>query len=177
MRILTVISLLVVAVSAGCDTGAARRAQIEQAEAQVARIVEDLDGRTTETGVYIRVEEGELGERDPWGTEISVGYSQGGVAETVTVRSAGPDGEFQTDDDIVASGMAANLKGIGEGIKKNVEETSANAAKGAVKGAVEGVKQSIRESLPFGKKKGDDAPPEADVDPAEAQPAAEQPGD
>lgn len=104
----------------GCN-GAAQRA-VEQAEAQVKQIAADLDARTTETGVYVRVKEGEIKENDPWGTPVQVSYSQGGVAEMVSVRSAGPDRQFHTDDDLVAGGMAANLKGIGEGIKKNTEE-------------------------------------------------------
>ena len=62
----------------------------------------------------------------------------------MSVRSAGPDREFHTADDVVAQGVAANLKGIGEGIKKNAEETAAKAAKGAVKGTVEGVKELLR---------------------------------
>jgi hypothetical protein len=67
----------------------------------------------------------------------------------VRVRSAGPDREFDTKDDVVAEGMSANLKGIGEGIKKNAEETAANAAKGIVRGTVAGVKESIKDALQF----------------------------
>ena len=139
--------------ASGCSNGANQRASIERAQSQVARIAEDLDGRTTESGVYIRAEKDEIKERDPWGTPVKVTYSQGGVAETLSVRSAGPDRTFQTQDDIFAQGMAANLKGIGEGIKKNAEETAANAAKGVVKGAVTGVKESIKDALPSRNKK------------------------
>src|SRR5262245_26019521 len=96
----------------GCDNGAARREAIEKARAQVQRIVEDLDNRTTESGVYVRVKDDEIKESDPWGTRVQISYSQGGVAETVSARSAGPDRQFHTDDDLVAQGMSANLKGI-----------------------------------------------------------------
>ena len=129
----------------------------ERAAAQVQRIADDLDGRTTATGVYIRVKDADIKESDPWGTRIKVGYSQGGIAEMVEVRSAGPDREFHTGDDVVADRMAANLKGVGEGIKKNVEETANRAAKGVVKGAVQGVKESIKESVPRKKKENDNA--------------------
>ena len=81
----------------------------------------------------------------------------------VHVRSAGPDCEFNTRDDIVAEKMAANLKGIGEGIKKNAEETAANAARGVIKGAVQGVKESIIDSLPGKKKKQKPEESEPDV--------------
>lgn len=129
--------------------------KLENAHAQVSRITADLDRKTTATGVYVRAKEGEINEKDPWGTPIDVSYSQGGVAEVVQVRSAGPDRKFRTDDDIVRQGMAMNFKGAGEGIKKNAEETASKVAKGFVKGTVEGVKDSIKEALPFKKKRGD----------------------
>jgi hypothetical protein len=136
-------------ITPGCDNGAARRAAIEKAEAQVRRIAAELDKRTTETGVYVRVKEGEVKEGDPWGKRVEISYSQGGIAEVVRVRSAGPDREFNTKDDVVAEGMSANLKGVGEGIKRNAEETAVNAAKGIVRGTVEGVRESIKDALPF----------------------------
>jgi hypothetical protein len=135
-------------VVAGCADDHSR----EKAEAQIQRLADDLDSKTTETGVYIRVKDGEIKETDPWGTPVKVSYSQGGVAEMIEVRSAGPDREFHTSDDLAAQRMAANLKGIGEGIKNNAEATAAGAAKGLVKGAVEGVKESIKDSLPRKKK-------------------------
>ena len=158
----------------GCDNGAARRAAIEKAQAQVRRIAEELDKRTTETGVYMRVKEDEIKENDPWGTRLSISYSQGGVAETIAVRSAGPDRELHTDDDVVANGMAMNFKGVGEGIKKNVETTATNAARGAVKGAVEGMKESIKDSLPFKRKRKADSEVDTEKDPQ--QDAQREPG-
>ncbi len=148
----------------GCSDRAAQEAKITQAQAQVARIAEDLDRQTTEAGVYVRVKDGKVNETDPWGTPIEVVYSQGGVAETVVVRSAGPDRQFHTTDDIQASGMSANLKGIGQGVQKNIEQTVANAAKGVVKGAVAGAKEALKESIAR-KKPADDeqSAPEADA--------------
>jgi hypothetical protein len=147
-----VLVLPVLAFASGCENPVARQAAIDKAESQVSRIAEELDKRTDKAGVYVRVEEGDLKERDPWGTPIKVSYAQGGVAEVLRVCSAGPDREFHTEDDVQALGMSANFKGLGEGLKENVEEASAKAAKGAVKGAVDGVKESIRDALP-GKKK------------------------
>ncbi len=48
------------AAAVGCEDRAARQAALENAQAQVRRIAEDLDKRTTETGVYIRAKEGEI---------------------------------------------------------------------------------------------------------------------
>jgi hypothetical protein len=163
-------------IAAACDNGAARRAAIEKAEAQVRRIAADLDKRTTESGVYVRVKEGEIKENDPWGKRVEVSYSQGGVAEVVRVRSAGPDHEFDTKDDVVAEGMAINLKGIGEGIKNNSEETAAKTAKGLVIGTVEGVKESIKDALPFKKNIDGDAGKRTKGVPQDNQPDVNESG-
>ena len=88
----------------------------------MTRWAEKLDAQTTKTGIYIRHQGENLPEKDPWGKVLQVQYKQWGVAETVTVRSAGPDGTLFTSDDIVDERMAANFKGLGEGVKKNVSE-------------------------------------------------------
>ncbi|MEZ6090041.1 MAG: hypothetical protein R3C05_18845 [Pirellulaceae bacterium] len=137
--------------TSGCGNATLHR-EIEQAQAQVRRIVAELDQRTTETGVYVRIKDDDIVEIDPWSTRIEITYSQGGIAETVSVRSAGPDRLFHSDDDVVAQASTTNLKGVGEGIKKNSEEVAKNVGKGLVKGVVSGVK----EVLPF-KKKGERA--------------------
>src|SRR6478609_5446318 len=81
----------------GCRDPAAERAR-ERAETLVQRIADDLDGRTTATGVFVRAKDADIKDTDPWGTRLKVGYSQGGIAEIVEVRCAGPDRELYTDD-------------------------------------------------------------------------------
>jgi hypothetical protein len=75
---------------------------------------------------------------------LSVVYTQGGLAEIVSVRSAGPDGISHTADDIVALRGSANFKGVGTGAQQHVEEFGRRGARGWTKGLVEGVKQSMR---------------------------------
>ena len=137
------------AITLACIAGCASKSQeqIDRATAQVQRLTEELDSRTTDAGVYVRVDAGDVKETDPWGTNLQVVYSQGGVAETLTVRSAGPDHEFHTADDIQAVAIAVNLKGIGTGIQKGLEKTAAGTAKGFVKGTISGVKESIKETF------------------------------
>jgi hypothetical protein len=125
-----------------------------EARAQVDRWAEKLGGQTTDTGVYIRHAGEQLPEDDPWGTPLSVNYTGGGFAETLTVRSAGPDQVFHTDDDIVARRSVVNLKGVGKALKENVEEFAQQGSRGMAKGAVEGIKQGVQEAL--GKKKQQD---------------------
>jgi Type II secretion system (T2SS), protein G len=116
--------------------------QREQAKAQCEEWADKLDKQTTDAGIYVR-DSGESLPDDPWGQKLRLSYSQGGVAEMLEVRSLGPDGLPNTDDDIRIGRMAANLKGIGTGIKTNTEETARNAARGAVKGVAEGIKDVI----------------------------------
>lgn len=132
--------------------GCGSRAEVERARSQVRQIVQQLDKKTDEKGIYIRAPEGDTDHLDPWGKPIQVSYSQGGVMETLTVTSAGPDRLLHTDDDIRAFGVAVNFKGVGEGIRKNAEETSRKAAKGVVKGTADAIKDSVKDALPRKKK-------------------------
>lgn len=158
----TLLSVAALLFAAGCNTPLTQQAAVDKAEAQTARLAEQLDQKTTATGAYIRVRDGDIRENDPWGTRIKVTYSQGGLAETIDVRSAGPDREFHTDDDIEATAISANLKGVGEGIKEHAGEVAASAAEGVVRGTVKGIKESIKDVLPKRKDKSASGDPEAD---------------
>jgi hypothetical protein len=120
---------------------------VERARFQVGRLADHFDRQTTATGVYIRPANNLAGERDPWGADIIVEYSQGGLAEIVTVTSAGPDRELHSADDISTFRQSMNLKGVGEGLKQHAGEVAGDMAKGAVKEAVEGVKESVKEGV------------------------------
>ena len=120
---------------------------MERTRSQVGRLADHFDRQTTASGVYIRPANNQAGENDPWGTPIVVEYSQGGMAEIVTVTSAGPDRELHSADDISTFRQSTNLKGVGEGIKKHAGDVAGEMAKGAVKGAVEGVKESVKEGV------------------------------
>src|SRR5260370_24678089 len=117
------------------------------ARAQVTRWAEQLHSQTTDAGVYIRHPANQLPENDPWGTPLNVTYAQGGFAETLTVRSAGPDGLFFTQDDVLAQRSVVNLKGIGKGAKDNIEEFSQNGARGLTRGVADGIRESVQEAL------------------------------
>lgn len=133
--------LVLVGLMCGCQRLMDARPQ--QTQDQVRRVADDLDTRTTKTGVYVRVEKPDLDERDGWGTPLRVTYSQGGVAEMVNVTSAGPDREFGTRDDISTERMAMNFKGVGEGVKENAGSVARDVAKGAVEGVADGVKETV----------------------------------
>lgn len=53
-----------------------------------------------------------LTETDPWGIRLKVDYKQDGINEIMTVRSAGPDAEFDTKDDLIRTRSASNFWGF-----------------------------------------------------------------
>lgn len=86
----------------GCQSKPDHRAEIEQAEQKISELAADLDGRRTETGAHVRVPADEITDEDPWGTTYKISYSQSPKSDVITVRSAGPDRVFNSDDDLVA---------------------------------------------------------------------------
>ncbi len=88
--------------------------------------------------------------------------------EILKVSSAGPDGKFDTDDDLIQERSSTNLAGVGEGIKENIGDVAERAATGAVKGTFKGLKEGIKESLPRRQKDEEPvaAPAKVDVPPA-----------
>lgn len=155
---------LAIVTGLGCST---ESRNVEQARSQVGRLADHFDRRTTSVGVYIRPANNQAGERDPWGTGIIVEYSQGGMAEIVTVTSAGPDREFHSSDDVSTFRQSTNLKGVGEGIKQHAGEVASEMAKGAVKGAIDGVKESVNEGVQNVKEGLKQALPKKKPEPAE----------
>ncbi len=132
---------LSLALIAALLVGCAKDDRPEQARTQVRAWAAKLDAQTDETGIYVR----HLGptEKDPWGNDLIVSYSQGGLAETVAVRSSGPDGVVHSDDDIVAWGSTTNVKGVGTGLQKNIQETAQKGARGAARGIIQGVREEL----------------------------------
>jgi hypothetical protein len=136
------------AVARGYEHHRAEDQRLKAARALCDQWADQLDRQTTETGTYVRHDGETLPASDPWGNQLRVAYSMGGMAELVEVRSLGSDGKTHTEDDVIAVRHSLNMKGIGTGIKNGAEETSRNAARGAVKGIADGTK----DVLGFGKK-------------------------
>lgn len=135
--------IVVVLISWGVSSHIENQAKHDDSLAIVTKWANNLDSRTDDAGIYIKDGLDEFGnmdipEQDSWGKNILANYSKGGMMEIITVSSAGPDGQFNTKDDIMQLRQSTNFSGIGSGIKRNIEETSANAARGAVSGAIQG---------------------------------------
>src|SRR3989344_8231693 len=111
----------------GCGDG-----KVEQAQKQVRAKVDVLDEQRTDSGTYVRKHGDE--EKDPWGRQLLVRFYRSGITEYVEVRSAGPDGHFHGQDDIVSTSSVRNFSGIGSGIKDKVGEAAKEATKGIIRG-------------------------------------------
>src|SRR5439155_9126093 len=113
-RPLTIVAALLLLSTCLLGLWLLRDAESRKAEArsQVTRWADQLHSQTTEAGIYVRHPGNQLPEADPWDTPLQLTYAQGGFSETLTVRSAGPDREFYTEDDILVQRSVVNLKGI-----------------------------------------------------------------
>jgi len=83
--------------------------KIKEANDSVAGWATELNQKTLENGGYEH-HQGFL-DVDPWGNNLKAEYSQKGTQEILTVRSAGPDGIYSNQDDIVHSKELQNLYG------------------------------------------------------------------
>jgi hypothetical protein len=73
--------------------------QCRQADDLVAKWTENLSSKGPQNNGFIQHEG--ITEPDPWGNFIKVNYKQEGFTEILTVASCGPDGVYNTNDDIV----------------------------------------------------------------------------
>jgi hypothetical protein len=83
----------------------AEREAAERARASetAARIVDELAKNTDADGRFVRKPEGQLPETDVWGRSFRLAYQPGNFSDGLEVRSAGPDGEWNTRDDVVVT--------------------------------------------------------------------------
>lgn len=81
------------------------RLEAERASASetAARLADELAKETDSDGRFVRRPEGPLSENDVWGHPFRLAYQPGRLSDGLEVRSAGPDGEWQTRDDIIAT--------------------------------------------------------------------------
>jgi hypothetical protein len=124
---------------AGCSDGT--KAKVEQTKAQVNEIMEALDTKIDKaTGLYLHEN---VEATDAWGHQIKVTYNQRNNYETLTVRSAGPDGTMFNKDDIV---IASRWYKVGAG-----SEDAKKILRDATSGVKEGLKTPRTNPNPEGK--------------------------
>src|SRR5439155_16970122 len=81
------------------------RREVERADTSetATRLADELAKDTDSDGRFVRKAEGPLPETDAWGRPFRLSYKTGTLSETLEVRSAGPDGEWETRDDVVVT--------------------------------------------------------------------------
>jgi hypothetical protein len=79
--------------------------ETERAEASktAVRLADEYAKDTDSDGRFVRKPAGELEEPDVWGRPFRLTYQPGTLSDGLEVRSAGPDGEWNTWDDVVAT--------------------------------------------------------------------------
>lgn len=86
--------------------------QLKDADALVHSTAESLAAKAD--GGFPRHEG--LTELDPWGNQLKIDYRQEWFEEIMVVRSAGPDGKFNTADDLTRTRKTSHASGILQGI-------------------------------------------------------------
>lgn len=92
----------------------AKKAKLEEEKAKqeaeraaaseiASRVVDEFAKETDADGRYVRKQEGPLPDTDVWGKQFRLAYKQHTLSDEVQVQSAGPDGIWDTRDDVVAS--------------------------------------------------------------------------
>lgn len=84
--------------------------QLKDADVLVSKWADKTQGSNTFGNGFSEHVEG-LTDFDPWGKPIRVEYRQDGFSEVAMIKSAGPDGTFDTLDDISRSRKVLNIFG------------------------------------------------------------------
>lgn len=101
---LAVIALIVVLADWRAREKYAKREADRAATSEtVARVADEFTKDTDSDGRFVRKPEGPLPETDVWGRQLRLAYKPGNFSDGLEVRSAGPDGEWNTWDDVVAA--------------------------------------------------------------------------
>ncbi len=67
------------------------------------RLADEIAKDTDPNGRFVRKPVGPLSETDAWGRALRLDYQPGTLSDGLEVRSAGPDGEWNTRDDVVVT--------------------------------------------------------------------------
>jgi hypothetical protein len=100
-RIAVVVIIVLVADWRAREKYAKREADRAATSETAARLADDVAKDTDSDGRFVRKPEGPLPETDAWGRPFRLAYKPGRLSDGLEIRSAGPDGEWNTRDDVV----------------------------------------------------------------------------
>jgi hypothetical protein len=69
----------------------------------VAKVADEVAKDTDSDGRFVRKPDGPLPETDVWGRQLRLAYKPGVLSDGLEVRSAGPDGVWNTWDDVTVT--------------------------------------------------------------------------
>jgi hypothetical protein len=102
---IALIFVVVIVVDWRYDRKAAREAaERTRASETAGRLVDEFAKDVDSEGRFVRKQpEGPLPDADAWGRQFRLAYQPGTFSDGLEVRSAGPDGEWSTWDDVVVA--------------------------------------------------------------------------
>jgi hypothetical protein len=103
LRLAAIALVVVLADWRARDKYARREAERARASEAAVRLADEYAKDTDSDGRFARKPDGPLGENDVWGRPFRLTYRPGTFSDGLEVRSAGPDGEWNTWDDVVAA--------------------------------------------------------------------------
>ena len=101
LRIAAVVVIVLVADWRAREKYARREAERAATSETAVRLADEFAKETDSDGRFVRTPEGELSETDVWGRPFRLAYKPGVFHDELEVRSAGPNGVWNTWDDIV----------------------------------------------------------------------------
>ncbi|AWM39861.1 hypothetical protein GobsT_17660 [Gemmata obscuriglobus] len=103
MKILLVVTVIFVSDCRSRERAERLEAERAAASATASRVADALARETDPDGRFVRKPEGELPDIDTWGRVFRLAYRAGHFSDGLEVRSAGPDGQWGNDDDVVVT--------------------------------------------------------------------------
>lgn len=113
------------------EKAAKREAERAEASKSAERLADEFAKDTDTDGRFVRKPEGPLPENDLWGRPFRLEYKPGTFSDGLEVRSAGPDGEWGTRDDVV---VARSSKISNKALARDAAGGLFDAAKGRLLG-------------------------------------------
>jgi hypothetical protein len=102
-KILIIVVVVLVLDWRSNERKARREAERAAASETAAALADEYAKETDSEGRFVRKREGPLPETDVWGGPYRLAYKTHTLSDELEIRSSGPDGEWDTRDDIVVS--------------------------------------------------------------------------
>ena len=131
LKFLVIVVIVVVADWRAREKYARREAERATTSENAARIADEVAKETDADGRFVRRQDGPLPETDVWGRPFRLAYKSGVLYDELEVRSAGPNGVWNTWDDVV---VKHSSKISNKALARDAAGGLLDAAKGRLQG-------------------------------------------